>query len=76
MLALVVSLTSSARADEMSPEQHQAVQKGLEWLAKNQQKDGHGEAFRGQYPFADRTRFEGMEELPYLLCDPRALRDG
>jgi uncharacterized protein (DUF58 family) len=28
------------------------------------------------FPFAGSTRFEGMEELPDLLCDPRALRDG
>jgi uncharacterized protein (DUF58 family) len=28
------------------------------------------------FPFAGSTRFEGMEELPNLLCDPRALRDG
>src|SRR5262245_31087748 len=28
------------------------------------------------FPFAGMTRFEGMEELPHLLCDPRALRDG
>ena len=27
------------------------------------------------FPFAGTTRFEGMEELPQLLCDPRALRD-
>ena len=24
------------------------------------------------FPFAGTTRFEGMEELPHLLCDPRA----
>ena len=29
-----------------------------------------------KFPFAGTTRFEGMEELPQLLCDPRALRDG
>jgi len=28
------------------------------------------------FPFAGTTRFEGMEELEQLLCDPRALRDG
>jgi uncharacterized protein (DUF58 family) len=28
------------------------------------------------FPFAGTTRFEGMEDLPQLLCDPRALRDG
>jgi uncharacterized protein (DUF58 family) len=29
-----------------------------------------------RFPFAGTTRFEGMEELIHLLCDPRALRDG
>jgi uncharacterized protein (DUF58 family) len=28
------------------------------------------------FPFAGTTRFDGMEGLPDLLCDPRALRDG
>src|SRR5215470_16394363 len=28
------------------------------------------------FPFAGTTRFEGMEQLPQLLCDPRALREG
>jgi uncharacterized protein (DUF58 family) len=28
------------------------------------------------FPFGGMTKFEGMEQLPDLLCDPRALRDG
>jgi glycine/D-amino acid oxidase-like deaminating enzyme len=28
------------------------------------------------FPFGGTTRFEGMEDLPNLLCDPKALRDG
>jgi uncharacterized protein (DUF58 family) len=28
------------------------------------------------FPFTGTTRFEGMEEMPQLVCDPRALRDG
>src|SRR5947209_11464770 len=28
------------------------------------------------FPFAGTTRFEGMEELEQVLCDPRALREG
>ena len=28
------------------------------------------------FPFSGSTRFEGMEQLPDLLCDPRSLRDG
>ena len=28
------------------------------------------------FPFTGTTRFEGMEQMPHLVCDPRALRDG
>ncbi len=28
------------------------------------------------FPFAGTSKFEGMEEMPDLVCDPRALRDG
>lgn len=28
------------------------------------------------FPFAGMTRFEGLEALPQLTCDPKALRDG
>lgn len=28
------------------------------------------------FPFQGSTKFEGMEQLPDLICDPRALRDG
>jgi uncharacterized protein (DUF58 family) len=28
------------------------------------------------FPFTGLTRFEGLEEQPQLLCDPRALREG
>jgi hypothetical protein len=28
-----------------------------------------------QFPFSGTTKFEGMEQLPELICDPRALRD-
>jgi uncharacterized protein (DUF58 family) len=27
------------------------------------------------FPFGGMTRFEGLEELPHLFCDPKALRD-
>jgi uncharacterized protein (DUF58 family) len=27
------------------------------------------------FPFSGMTRFEGLEEMPHLLCDPRALRE-
>jgi len=28
------------------------------------------------FPFGGMTKFEGMEELPNIFCDPKALRDG
>jgi uncharacterized protein (DUF58 family) len=28
------------------------------------------------FPFNGMTKFEGLEELPHLFCDPKALRDG
>lgn len=28
------------------------------------------------FPYAGTTKFEGLEEQPELICDPRALRDG
>lgn len=28
------------------------------------------------FPFSGMTKFEGLEELPHLFCDPKALRDG
>jgi uncharacterized protein (DUF58 family) len=28
------------------------------------------------FPFSGTTRFEGMEELDHVLCDPRSLREG
>jgi uncharacterized protein (DUF58 family) len=28
------------------------------------------------FPFSGMTKFEGLEEQPHLLCDPRSLREG
>jgi hypothetical protein len=28
------------------------------------------------FPFSGMTKFEGLEEMPDLLCDPKALREG
>ncbi len=64
-------LTPAALSDEMSPQQRKAVQKGLEWLAKNQHKDGHWEAFGGQFPVA-MTGISGMA----LLMEGSTIRDG
>ncbi len=61
----------AARAEEVSPEQRRAVQKGLAWLAKQQFKDGHWEALAGQYPMA-MTGLGGMA----LLMEGSTLRQG
>jgi hypothetical protein len=48
-----------------------AVANGLEWLAKNQSKDGHWEAFNGQYPVT-MTAMGGMA----LLMEGSNIREG
>ncbi|HTU92977.1 MAG TPA: prenyltransferase/squalene oxidase repeat-containing protein [Gemmataceae bacterium] len=70
-LALAALSMPAARADEMSAEQRKAVQKGLEWLAKTQQRDGHWEAFAGQFPMA-MTGISGMA----LLMEGSTIREG
>jgi hypothetical protein len=71
MILFLFLLALAARADEMSPEQRKAVQKGLEWLAKTQHKDGHWEAFGGQFPVA-MTGISGMA----LLMEGSTIREG
>jgi hypothetical protein len=70
-LALWALAAPALRADEMTPEQRKAVQKGLEWLAKNQHKDGHWEAFGGQYPVT-MTALSGMA----MLMEGSTIREG
>src|SRR5215472_11479590 len=60
-----------ARADEMTAEQRKAVQKGLDYLAKTQHKDGHWEAFSGQYPVT-MTGISGMA----MLMEGSTIREG
>src|SRR6185437_10489872 len=69
--ALAVLMAPLAQADEMSVEQRKAVQKGLEYLAKTQHKDGHWEAFSGQYPVT-MTGISGMA----MLMEGSTIRDG
>ena len=74
-LALVVCLSlpaaSQLRAEELAPEYRAAVKKGLEWVAKQQHRDGHWEANGGQYPSA-MTALAGM----VLLMEGSTLREG
>jgi hypothetical protein len=60
-----------ARADEVPAEYRAAIAKGLEWVAKNQQRDGHWEAVGGQYPSA-MTGLGGM----VLLMEGSTIREG
>ena len=50
VLAVPLALPAGTRADELPKEYRESVNKGLEWLAKQQHKDGHWEADGGQYP--------------------------
>src|SRR5205807_6981818 len=51
-----------ARAGEVPAAYRETVTKGLEWLAKNQHKDGYWTAAKGQYPTAI-TALAGMAFL-------------
>jgi hypothetical protein len=70
-LPLLILAAQPARAGEI-PQQYQAsVDKGLEWLAGQQHKDGHWEAQGGQYPVS-MTALCGMA----LLCEGSTIREG
>jgi hypothetical protein len=62
---------TAARAEEVPQEYRETIRKGLEWMAKNQQKDGHWEAFGGQYPVT-MTGLGGM----CLLMEGSTIREG
>jgi hypothetical protein len=62
---------AGARAEETPAEYRAAVKKGLEWMARNQSKDGHWEAFGGQYPVT-MTALGGM----CLLMEGSTIREG
>ncbi len=71
LLALAAALPAPSRADEMPPEYRAAVAKGLEWMARNQSKDGHWEAFGNQFPVT-MTALGGMS----LLMEGSTIREG
>ncbi len=62
---------NSIRADELPQEYRAAIKKGLEWVAKNQHRDGHWEANGGQYP----SCMTGLGGL-VLLMEGSTLREG
>ncbi|HZV06879.1 MAG TPA: prenyltransferase/squalene oxidase repeat-containing protein [Gemmataceae bacterium] len=68
VLAAAAFFAPAARADEMSADQRKAVRKGLEWLAKNQHKDGH---WSDQYSIT-MTGISGMA----MLMEGSTIREG
>src|SRR5271168_3803597 len=68
-LALVGVNAAAVRAEDIPAEYRASVQKGLDYLAKQQQKDGHWEAFGSQYPM---TMTAGMA----LLMEGSTMREG
>ena len=73
LLASVVFISSrqTARAEEIPQQYQDMVNRGLTWLAKAQQRDGHWEAPGGAYPVA----MTGMSGVA-LLMEGSTLRDG
>src|SRR5207244_2651257 len=71
MLLLTGPGTQRIWADEVPSESRAAIQKGLAWVAQQQQRDGHWEASGGQYP-TTMTALAGMA----LLMEGSTLRDG
>jgi len=70
-LGIIAGLQGRARADEI-PEKYKAhITKGLDWLAKNQQKDGHWAANGDQHPAA----MTGLAGLA-MLMEGSTVRDG
>ncbi len=68
---LSLASASSVRADEIPAEYRESVAKGLKWMAEQQAKDGHWEAFGGNYPIT-MTAMGGMS----LLMEGSTLREG
>src|SRR5262245_11077246 len=69
--SLVLLLSGTARAEELAPEYRKSIEKGLDWVAKSQHRDGHWDANGGQYP-TTMTALGGMA----LLMEGSTLRDG
>jgi len=67
-----LALAAPKEKDPKKEEQYkETVKKGLEWLAKQQSRDGHFEAFGGQYPIT-MTAISGMA----FLMEGSTIRDG
>jgi hypothetical protein len=74
LLGALMGLTvqpAASRGEEIPREYRETVRKGLEWLARNQFKDGHWEGNNGQYAVS-MTSLCGMA----LLCEGSTIREG
>jgi hypothetical protein len=70
LLAAPVAVPS-VHGEELAPEYRKTIQKGLEWVGKNQHRDGHWDANGGQYP-TTMTSLGGM----VLLLEGSTIREG
>jgi hypothetical protein len=70
-VAVVLLAGPAARGEEIPREYRESIKKGLDWLAKQQFKDGHWEGVNGQYIIPS-TALAGMA----FLCEGSTLREG
>jgi len=70
-LALLILGAGTTRAEEIPAEYRPAIKKGLEWLAKQQFKDGHWEGINSQYQVS-MTAVAGMA----FLTEGSTMREG
>ena len=68
---VVAVMPRPSRAEEIPQEYKASIAKGLEWLAKQQSKDGHFESFGGGYPVT-MTAISGMA----FLMEGSTMREG
>src|SRR5262249_49286266 len=68
---MFICVCAPVTADEIPKEYQKPIEKGLDWLAKAQQRDGHWEATGGAYPVA----MTGMSGLA-LLMEGSTLSEG
>src|SRR6266699_2804893 len=73
LLVFLASLVAAgrARAEDLTERQRATIQKGLEYLAKSQARDGHWEGNGGQYPTTI-TALCGM----VMLMEGSTIREG
>src|SRR5271165_1705133 len=70
-IAVLVLLSPCVRGEDIPEKYQKVIDKGLDWLAKQQARDGHWEANGGQYP-TTMTALAGMA----LLMEGSTMREG